>query len=76
MTKYQSILLAILSAAVAGVLYKFVPDQGVLATGLAGLAIYLVGYAKQNGDDARAIAAAKAKCDKGEDAPPSPPEAA
>jgi len=63
MTKFQTILLAILAAVVAGALYKFVSGQEALATALAGLAIYLVGYAKQHPGDAKAIAAAKSEAD-------------
>jgi hypothetical protein len=60
MTKFQTILLAIVAGSVAGLLFKFVPGASEVATGLAALCIWLLGYAKQHGDDARAIEAAKA----------------
>jgi len=54
MTKFQTILLAILAASVAGALYKFVPEAQGIAAGLGAVAIWLTGYAKQHPDDAKA----------------------
>ena len=60
MTKLQTVLLAILSALVAGLLYKFVPSMSTVATGLAGLSLVLLGWAKQHPEDAKALEAASA----------------
>ncbi len=51
MTKFQTVLLAILSAVVAGVLYKFVPERPELAGGLAALSVYLFGWVRQHPQD-------------------------
>lgn len=51
MTKAKTILLAVLAAAVAGVLYKFVPDLRELAATFASLAVGLVGWTLQHPAD-------------------------
>ena len=51
MTKLQTVLLAILSAVVAGLLYKFVPEDKSLAAGAAALAVWLFGWVKQHPQD-------------------------
>jgi hypothetical protein len=51
MSKFQTVLLAILSAVVAGALYKFVPDDKTLAVGMAGLSVYLLGWVRQHPQD-------------------------
>lgn len=55
MTRFQTYLIAILTAVVAGMLFKFVPDAKDVATGFAAAALLLLGYAKQHSDDAKAI---------------------
>jgi hypothetical protein len=52
MTKLQTILLAVLSAVIAGLIYKFVPDLKEVGTGFAGLALLMLGWAKQHPADA------------------------
>jgi len=59
MTKLQTILLAVLSAVIAGLIYKFVPDLKEVGAGFAALTLLLIGYAKQHPADARAIVAAQ-----------------
>lgn len=51
MTKLQTILLAVLSAVIAGLLYKFVPDLKELAATFAMLAAALAGWARQHPAD-------------------------
>ena len=58
-TKLQTVLLAIACAAAAALLYLFVPAlQGNVAPGLAGLALLLIGWAKQHPVDAKDLASA------------------
>lgn len=51
MTKFQTILLALIAATVAGALYKFVPDAKEIAAGVAAIAVWLFGYVKQHPAD-------------------------
>lgn len=54
MTKFQTVLLAILAFAVAGALYVLVPTHVELAAGAAAIGTALLGWVRQHPEDAKA----------------------